>query len=74
LRSKDKTMNQIQPRITRRELQQLIRQGSWRRLGKRLEQAEPQDVAAQLPGLHPQQRQALLQFMSRRSGAGLAAR
>ncbi|MCC5866810.1 MAG: hypothetical protein JJU31_16950 [Wenzhouxiangella sp.] len=60
-------MNQIQPRITRRELQQLIRQRSWRRLGKRLDQAHPQDIAAQLPGLHPQQQQTLVQFLSRKS-------
>lgn len=69
---KDKTMHQIQPRITRRELQQLIGKRSWRRLGKRLEQSHPQDIAVQLPGLNPQQQASLLQFLARTSGDSLA--
>ena len=63
-------MQQIQPRITRRELQQLIGKRSWRQLGKRLEQSPDRDIAVQLPGLPPQQQQTLLSFMARRFSLG----
>lgn len=64
-------MNHIQPRITRRELQQLIGKRSWRRLGQRLEQAHPQDIAVQLPGLNPQQQASLLGFLARTNSVSL---
>ncbi len=44
-------MQSIPPRITRLELQQLIRQRQWPRLRQRLEHASRSDIVAQLRGL-----------------------
>ncbi len=60
-------MQQIQPRITRRELQHLIQRKSWKRLSQRLAEAPAQDIAAQWPGLQPRQQQLVLKVLARRS-------
>lgn len=60
-------MRHIEPRITRREIQRLIRQKSWKRLAKRLEHAPVQDLAAHWPALHPKQQTALFEVLMRRS-------
>ena len=44
-------MTRIEPRVTRRELQSLIRNRAWSRLARRLRSAHPADISAQLPGL-----------------------
>ena len=60
-------MQQIQPRITRRELQHLIQRKSWKRLSQRLAEAPAQDIAAQWPGLAPRQQQIVLTVLARQS-------
>ncbi|MGY6630693.1 MAG: hypothetical protein ACXIUL_06750 [Wenzhouxiangella sp.] len=63
-------MTRIQPRLTRRELQSLIRSHAWTRLARRLNSADPGDIAAQMPGLHPSQREVVARLLdSRRTSA-----
>lgn len=67
-------MTRIQPRLTRRELQSLIRRHAWTRLARRLKTADPRDIAAQMPGLHPNQRALVARLLDSREPSAQAAR
>lgn len=60
------------PRLTRRELRELIRGGQWQRLRQRLDAVPSEDVTAQLPALSAQE-QALLQAILTSGNSASAA-
>ena len=61
------------PRLTRHELRSLIKAEQWQLLQHRLARVPAQDVAAQLPGLRPQE-QAALQALWTSDNSAWAAR
>ncbi|TVQ33202.1 MAG: hypothetical protein EA370_11985 [Wenzhouxiangella sp.] len=60
-------MTAIQPRITRKELQKLLRNHAWHRLEQRIHDASADNLKAQMPGLKPAQRSELMRLLARLS-------